>query len=577
MSSVFYKIHLNTLLAVLTCLICSGPAAANSKTANSNEKTVITVDSHKNIQSQFETKNAIYVIKEKIDLKGRALVIPYGCLLDFEGGCFSNGTIEGQHTSLFNAPGYNIFDNSILKGFDFRCFDIRWVGAKSGSHLDAAPYFKRCLENVIQNHNGLSIEIVGEYTLLTGVTTTLDLHLIGYGHPNQQLVGKENNPTATAKHPSVINVGKNVVAFTLVGLGEKTDKGIRATNFSIEGIQLNGDSSNTAVFLRFSAFGAPSRPAYCENIEAHHFDKVFEVVPLNEHNTNTALYNFTIGKGCYFSDNNYSIYSKGSPKNTGGIGGFTVRESVLEQGAKINCQNAFGANVIEKCLLEGQGDPIYFTLNKGSLTVENCYFEGNTGIIKVVGQTGASVDFRNNYVHPDVKQSMALEMENVSIIHIDDDFINANLSLKDARVPLEIYRKLTVDNFKIGSVNYVECILGSEVGSQKANGRVLTYNNKPANRGDKILCVFQKTVGRIRLSVSANDGAVSLYDSSDISTQAGICIVCIIAPQKVNNLRVNAKTIEGHPSLSNTSVCVVGHDESSKYILTDMIKSLANQ
>lgn len=49
-----------------------------------------------NIQNKFKKANVIYKITKDYDLDGSTLIIPVGCTLDFQGGSFKNGTIEGK-------------------------------------------------------------------------------------------------------------------------------------------------------------------------------------------------------------------------------------------------------------------------------------------------------------------------------------------------------------------------------------------------------------------------------------------------------------------------------------------------
>ena len=62
-------------------------------------KTVV-VKSDKPLEDQFKFVNTTYVIKERIDLKGKQIALPEKSKLRFKGGQFCNGTLIGNTTKL---------------------------------------------------------------------------------------------------------------------------------------------------------------------------------------------------------------------------------------------------------------------------------------------------------------------------------------------------------------------------------------------------------------------------------------------------------------------------------------------
>ena len=81
-------------------------------------KNIMTIDGQpKNILSQtmINKENTIYEIRYDFDLNGNEITIPKGCVLDFQGGSLSNGTIVGNDTNI-KANCYVIFDNIIIEG-----------------------------------------------------------------------------------------------------------------------------------------------------------------------------------------------------------------------------------------------------------------------------------------------------------------------------------------------------------------------------------------------------------------------------------------------------------------------------
>ncbi len=55
-------------------------------------------------QSMINQPNTIYHIQYDYDLNGQSITVPEGCVLQFEGGSLSNGTIVGQTTEIAGIP-----------------------------------------------------------------------------------------------------------------------------------------------------------------------------------------------------------------------------------------------------------------------------------------------------------------------------------------------------------------------------------------------------------------------------------------------------------------------------------------
>ena len=68
----------------------------------------VIVRKNDNLVKVFAGKNKEYVIKEDIDLGGKKVTIGKGCVLSFQGGRLSNGTVVGSNTRV-EAENYEIF------------------------------------------------------------------------------------------------------------------------------------------------------------------------------------------------------------------------------------------------------------------------------------------------------------------------------------------------------------------------------------------------------------------------------------------------------------------------------------
>ena len=68
------------------------------------------------IISQMTEADTKYVIKWNYDLNGGELTVPQGCILDFDGGQLSNGTINWNNTKVLNRYKYVILSDIIETG-----------------------------------------------------------------------------------------------------------------------------------------------------------------------------------------------------------------------------------------------------------------------------------------------------------------------------------------------------------------------------------------------------------------------------------------------------------------------------
>ena len=89
----------------------SGPVQPTS-----TYKTKVLKGNH-SFASQVTEPNMKYVIKHNFDLGGGSVTIPEGCLIEFDGGKLSNGTLVGNDTFLiYNQQLYDVINNVDLEG-----------------------------------------------------------------------------------------------------------------------------------------------------------------------------------------------------------------------------------------------------------------------------------------------------------------------------------------------------------------------------------------------------------------------------------------------------------------------------
>lgn len=100
-----------------------------------------------NIQNKFKKTNTIYKITKDMDLEGSTLIIPVGCTLDFQGGSFKNGTIEGNGTAIQSELRKIFDDNVVLEGvWDIKEAYPEWFGGKGDGITDNTQAINNCIK-----------------------------------------------------------------------------------------------------------------------------------------------------------------------------------------------------------------------------------------------------------------------------------------------------------------------------------------------------------------------------------------------------------------------------------------------
>lgn len=100
-------------------------------------------------QAMINKANTIYVIQYDYNLKEASINIPENCVLQFDGGSLSNGTITGNGTSIDSIPIY-IFKDIIFEGTFKGEFHVEYMGA-SIKNEDNSGYFNKAFSSVIKH------------------------------------------------------------------------------------------------------------------------------------------------------------------------------------------------------------------------------------------------------------------------------------------------------------------------------------------------------------------------------------------------------------------------------------------
>lgn len=106
-----------------------------------NPNTGITYSTNLLTQQMLNKENTIYVLQYDYNLNGQTITIPSGCVLQFEGGSISTGTLSGNNTIIIAEP-YNIFKTIGFAGtFNIEKVIPEWFGAKGdNSTINTKPF-----------------------------------------------------------------------------------------------------------------------------------------------------------------------------------------------------------------------------------------------------------------------------------------------------------------------------------------------------------------------------------------------------------------------------------------------------
>lgn len=111
-------------------------------------KGYIILRTEKSLVEQIEQENTIYEIRYDFDLGGGTLEVPTNCVLDFKGGCFSNGILVGRNTRIYNTNG-SIFKNLELRGsYDADGVHVEWF---RGSSLSDSEIITKAINNAVSS------------------------------------------------------------------------------------------------------------------------------------------------------------------------------------------------------------------------------------------------------------------------------------------------------------------------------------------------------------------------------------------------------------------------------------------
>lgn len=198
------------------------------------EKNIQTVDGvKKNILTEvmINQPNTIYEIRYDFDINGETIEMKEGCILKFEGGSLSNGTIKGNITEI-KASANQIFNLQLtLDGsFNNEFFLSEWYGAIGNSNIDCSFAINKALNSPIKCLKLLEKQYLVE-------NTTVVSYLVDGKNYNANIIVPNNkiiigSGTSDYTNNSTIIISENIVSDIALFI---SDRQVQISNITILG------------------------------------------------------------------------------------------------------------------------------------------------------------------------------------------------------------------------------------------------------------------------------------------------------------------------------------------------------
>lgn len=341
-------------------------------------------------QSMISKENTIYVIQYDYNLNKQTITIPSGCVLLFEGGSISNGTLIGNSTIVvYN--NHSIFSN-ILGGGTFNYFDIipELFGYLSG--LDSS----KTIQQAIDFAYSVGINEVKLLPKVYSVDYTIKVpSQFTFGGIIEAANSEYNESMATIRPTTqvpVIELTSNKQTFkdaaSLINIHDLYIYPSITSNIGIYGIYFNGQSRETMfgvgrlkfqrLFIRGCEYGIYLKPTGYSSVGFLEWDNIYTVYSkigvriegLAISGQNKPWMNQNIYRNCCFTDNY--------------LGGFYVSNVHSMQTNKfLNC--TFERNGTKYTQEDATNTGLFgirlYNVGTGPISFDNCYFENNADTV----------------------------------------------------------------------------------------------------------------------------------------------------------------------------------------------------
>lgn len=289
-------------------------------------------------QSMISKENTIYIIQYDYDLNGQEVVIPEGCILQFEGGSINNGTINGNNSIIYATP------NSIK--------DIDIIGLWNNKEV-STNIFKKKDAKAIKNALVLSNKI-----LLEPVIYEIDTPIQLISNKIIEGTGENCVLKATSNVECVIDLAIND--------GNNSIQNLNIRNFTIDG-------DNKAVI----------------GIKCNYLSFNSELTHLNVYRCLEAGLSVTKAWYCSFNTinswyNKYGLFITGESSTVNSISFNNCTFNYNNNAAFITNNAGYDIQFISSTFENSTEEHIVIDKIYQVINFIGCYCEGNTTCLKIV-------------------------------------------------------------------------------------------------------------------------------------------------------------------------------------------------
>lgn len=244
-------------------------------------------------QDHVLKSNTIYIVQYDYNLNGATIEVPEGCMLDFQGGSISNGTIIGKNTSI-NAIPVEIFkDNVTIEGtWNVSEAYPEWFGAKGDGETDDVDAIQRTVNSFS------TVTMLNKSYAVSKINDSGTCIVVPKG---RILRGSKALQTSTDLNSTITYNGESKPTSVI-----EVNEGVTLSNFSVTGYLSLSSSTNIkdySVCIKSVGTSFVSK-LFFDNIQTQRGDIGF--------NLQTYLSTF---KGCQAHNNNIGFYIHGRLDN----------------------------------------------------------------------------------------------------------------------------------------------------------------------------------------------------------------------------------------------------------------------
>lgn len=417
-------------------------------------------------QSMLKQDNAIYVIQYDFDLNNNSngtVTVPANCILLFDGGSISNGTIIGQDTEI-QAGLVKIFGNNVtLAGSWKNNGHIRWFGANPGNE-DNTVAIQKCFDNfeVVEIDNATyrtdalnmtKCRVLRGIKAPRGETSSLSFSFNGKVKSGLTVIYDKSYPYIEIEGVSFILRGKAPITGSIaIDLSTSTSDGPK--HYSVP-IKCNG-----CMFNNFEIGIKSNYKSYYNYIDECVFRKVGQCLrDFSSNNliiTQTIAFDFShfaygiMGNGPFtLRECTFEMFSGGIVfSNVGDVGVFTFINNYVET-ERGNLFQGFCSSLVSvgnSIQVDKDVDCLYFPYNNVSFI--------STGNI-ITNKNGFSINTKTGkynfkyYKYYNTSNSKLKSFISQDVVNINNSFDkdkyswNLNLPLKDDKVSVAGYEPFT--------------------------------------------------------------------------------------------------------------------------------------